>query len=114
MSSCVYRFEAQRGESVRIVLYETRTANRTDCATRLNKDSGRLQCFGNSTAHLRMWEVSLLDDTRLNEQVETGRTVVMRVEEFLKMNLNPLIVFKISTKDLSCISRVSYGNSSRD
>ncbi|KAG8242076.1 hypothetical protein J6590_072970 [Homalodisca vitripennis] len=56
--SCVYRFEAQRGESVRITLHGLQTANRSSCVTRNNPDSSRLQCVGNATAHLRIWEVS--------------------------------------------------------
>lgn len=75
---------------MRIVLYETRTANRTDCATRLNKDSGRLQCFGNSTAHLRIWEVSSLDDTPPKRELQNECTswLVKRVV------LKTVIVFK--------------------
>ncbi|XP_054289663.1 uncharacterized protein LOC129004960, partial [Macrosteles quadrilineatus] len=56
--SCVYRFEAQRGDSVRITIHGMQTANRSSCVTRNNTDSGRLQCVGNATAQLRIWEVS--------------------------------------------------------
>nr|XP_018896496.1 PREDICTED: uncharacterized protein LOC109030132 [Bemisia tabaci] len=54
--SCVFRFEGQKGEKVRITLLQVATGNRSDCATRLNPDSGHLQCIGGASATVRLSE----------------------------------------------------------
>ncbi|XP_014244260.1 uncharacterized protein LOC106663716 [Cimex lectularius] len=55
--SCVYRFEAQKGERVRIAITNLRTANRTDCETHNEGGWGRLQCIGNPTAFVQLREI---------------------------------------------------------
>uniref|UniRef100_A0A336KH36 CSON011022 protein n=1 Tax=Culicoides sonorensis TaxID=179676 RepID=A0A336KH36_CULSO len=61
--SCIYRFEGQRGERVRIVINRISTGNRT-CQSKIDKDINRSYCFGNSNAKLqimeRPWHESIL------------------------------------------------------
>ncbi|XP_039292120.1 uncharacterized protein LOC111044919 [Nilaparvata lugens] len=54
--SCTYWFLAQKGERVRITLKRLNTGNRSDCVTRVNAHSERMQCAGNATATLQFWE----------------------------------------------------------
>ncbi|XP_026678920.1 uncharacterized protein LOC113467125 [Diaphorina citri] len=62
---CNYRFEAQRGERVRVTITSLQTNNRTSCTTHLNPDTGRLQCIGNSTAYLLIAELSSPDAAKV-------------------------------------------------
>ncbi|XP_066247763.1 uncharacterized protein [Euwallacea similis] len=57
---CVYRFEAQKGEKIKITLTDVRIKNR-NCDTQLNGDTERLECIGNITATLRFFEVPWSD-----------------------------------------------------
>lgn len=61
--SCIYRFEGQRGERVRIIINKISTGNRT-CQSKIDKDINRSYCFGNSNAKLevmeRPWHESIL------------------------------------------------------
>ncbi|XP_052859858.1 uncharacterized protein LOC128267111 [Anopheles cruzii] len=52
---CVYRFEAQRGERVRLEIGRAMTGNRT-CDSRVDPDTGRSYCFGDSTARVEIFE----------------------------------------------------------
>ncbi|XP_035906292.1 uncharacterized protein LOC118509603 isoform X2 [Anopheles stephensi] len=52
---CIYRFEAQRGERVRIEINRAMTGNRT-CDSRVDPDTGRSYCFGDSTARVEIFE----------------------------------------------------------
>uniref|UniRef100_A0A8D8YX57 CUB domain-containing protein n=1 Tax=Cacopsylla melanoneura TaxID=428564 RepID=A0A8D8YX57_9HEMI len=63
--TCNYRFEAQRGERVRVTITSLQTNNRTSCYTHLNPDTGRLQCIGNSTAYLLISELSAPDSAKV-------------------------------------------------
>lgn len=54
--SCVYRFEAQKDEKVKLVLNHMVVKGRK-CKTRLDPFAERLQCFGNTTATLRFYDV---------------------------------------------------------
>lgn len=54
--SCVYRFEAQKGERVKITLTRLLTSGRL-CKTREDVDQGRFQCFGNTTSAVRFYEL---------------------------------------------------------
>lgn len=56
VNSCVYRFEAQRGERVKITLSRLKTGDRL-CKTREDIDQGRFQCFGNTTATVQFYEL---------------------------------------------------------
>lgn len=62
-SSCVYRFEAQRGERIRVEIIRAMTGNRT-CDSRVDPDTGRSYCFGNNSARIdileRPWHESIL------------------------------------------------------
>ncbi|CAG9759748.1 unnamed protein product [Ceutorhynchus assimilis] len=58
--SCIYRFEAQKGEKIKITLTDVRIRNR-NCNTKLNKDTDTLECVGNITATLRFFEVPWID-----------------------------------------------------
>ncbi|XP_073982377.1 uncharacterized protein isoform X2 [Rhodnius prolixus] len=55
--SCSYRFEAQKGERVRLTITNLRTGNRTDCETHNEGGGGRLQCIGTPTAYIQIWEM---------------------------------------------------------
>lgn len=61
--SCIYRFEGQRGERVRIVINKISTGNRT-CQSKIDKEINRSYCFGDSNAKLeimeRPWHESIL------------------------------------------------------
>ncbi|XP_035794280.1 uncharacterized protein LOC118467651 isoform X1 [Anopheles albimanus] len=52
---CIYRFEAQRGERVRIEITRAMTGNRT-CDSRVDPDTGRSYCFGDSSARVEIFE----------------------------------------------------------
>lgn len=54
--SCIYRFEAQKDEKVKITLTQLIVKQR-QCQTRLSPDSDRLQCYGNTSATVRFFEV---------------------------------------------------------
>ncbi|XP_044271339.1 uncharacterized protein LOC123015593 [Tribolium madens] len=58
--SCVYRFEAQNDERIKITLTSLTIKNR-DCKTKLSKDTDRLECFGNTTATVRLFEIPWMD-----------------------------------------------------
>jgi hypothetical protein len=53
--SCVYRFEAQRGERVKIVVHRMMAGNRT-CETRVENDTQRSFCYGDNTAKVQIYE----------------------------------------------------------
>lgn len=55
LHSCVYRFEAQRGERVKIVVQRMMAGNRT-CDTRVENDTQRSFCYGDNTAKLQIYE----------------------------------------------------------
>ncbi|GAB0095570.1 uncharacterized protein DMENIID0001_109660 [Sergentomyia squamirostris] len=52
---CIHRFEAQRGERVRVIIRKVMTGNRT-CASRLDSDINRSYCFGDTTIKLEIYE----------------------------------------------------------
>ncbi|XP_055536271.1 uncharacterized protein LOC129724969 isoform X2 [Wyeomyia smithii] len=52
---CVYRFEAQRGERVRVEVVRAMTGNRT-CDSRVDPDIRRSYCFGNHSARIEIFE----------------------------------------------------------
>ncbi|XP_029726486.2 uncharacterized protein LOC109623124 isoform X2 [Aedes albopictus] len=52
---CVYRFEAQRGERIRVEISRAMTGNRT-CDSRVDPDTGRSYCFGNNSARIEIFE----------------------------------------------------------
>ncbi|KAF7286393.1 hypothetical protein GWI33_005683 [Rhynchophorus ferrugineus] len=54
--SCIYRFEAQKGEKVKLTLTEVRIKNRK-CSTKVSSDMDRMECVGNVSATLRLFEV---------------------------------------------------------
>ncbi|XP_060528816.1 uncharacterized protein LOC132703517 [Cylas formicarius] len=54
--SCIYRFEGQKGERIKLTLTDVRIKRR-GCDTQLNKDTDRLECVGNVSATLRVFEV---------------------------------------------------------
>ncbi|XP_058457818.1 uncharacterized protein LOC131434755 isoform X2 [Malaya genurostris] len=53
--NCVYRFEAQRGERIRLEITRAMTGNRT-CDSRVDPDIGRSYCFGNHSARIEIFE----------------------------------------------------------
>ncbi|KAG5680520.1 hypothetical protein PVAND_010026 [Polypedilum vanderplanki] len=53
--NCIYRFEAQRGERVKIVVQRMMAGNRT-CDTRVENDTQRSFCYGDNTAKLQIYE----------------------------------------------------------
>jgi hypothetical protein len=53
--SCTYRFEAQRGERVKLRITRLQTGDRR-CLTVRQPDLGRFQCDANCTASLRLYE----------------------------------------------------------
>ncbi|XP_045473238.1 uncharacterized protein LOC123679795 [Harmonia axyridis] len=58
--SCVYRFEAQKDEKVKLTLTDVVFKNR-NCVTKVSRDTGRLMCEGNATAAVRIFEIAWLD-----------------------------------------------------
>ncbi|XP_055630213.1 uncharacterized protein LOC129771009 isoform X2 [Toxorhynchites rutilus septentrionalis] len=52
---CIYRFEAQRGERIRVEIVQAMTGNRT-CDSRVDPDIGRSYCFGNHSARIEIFE----------------------------------------------------------
>lgn len=60
---CIYRFEAQRGESIRIILKKVMSGNRT-CASKIDSDINRSYCFGDTSVKVeifeRPWQDSIL------------------------------------------------------
>lgn len=55
MVSCRYRFEAQRGERVKIILTRISTSGRA-CLTRIDESTGLAECSGDKSATLRLYE----------------------------------------------------------
>lgn len=55
-SSCVYRFEAQKDEKIKITINQMVIKNR-NCVTKISKDTDRLECYGNRSATVRFFEV---------------------------------------------------------
>ncbi|CAG9804070.1 unnamed protein product [Chironomus riparius] len=53
--NCVYRFEAQRGERVKIVVHRMMSGNRT-CDTKAENDTQRSFCYGDNSAKLQIYE----------------------------------------------------------
>ncbi|KAK9889675.1 hypothetical protein WA026_007054 [Henosepilachna vigintioctopunctata] len=58
--SCVYRFEAQKDEKIKLTLNSVIIKNR-NCATRVSKDTDRLVCDGNTAAAIRIFEIPWSD-----------------------------------------------------
>lgn len=58
--SCRYRFEAQKGERVRLTLTNLRAGNRSDCETQNEGGWGRLECVGKPSAFVQIQEVMSL------------------------------------------------------
>lgn len=54
-NSCVYRFEGQRGERVKIVVHRMMSGNRT-CESKMENDTMRAFCHGNNSAKLQIFE----------------------------------------------------------
>ncbi|XP_030385378.1 uncharacterized protein LOC115632387 isoform X2 [Scaptodrosophila lebanonensis] len=52
---CVYKFEAQRGERVRLKLRKVTTANRP-CYSRVDEDINRSFCYGDSNVRIEIFE----------------------------------------------------------
>lgn len=53
--SCVYRFEAQRGERVRVIVHRMMSGNRT-CEAKMENDTQRTYCYGNNSARLEIFD----------------------------------------------------------
>ncbi|CAH1119115.1 unnamed protein product, partial [Phaedon cochleariae] len=58
--SCVYRFEVNKDERIKITLTEMTIKHRA-CQTVISKDTNRLDCLGNSSATLRFYELPWAD-----------------------------------------------------
>ncbi|KAG5885527.1 hypothetical protein JTB14_022016 [Gonioctena quinquepunctata] len=58
--SCNYRFEVNKNQRIKITLTEM-TIKRHNCETKINQDTNRLECFGNTTATLRFYELPWTD-----------------------------------------------------
>ncbi|XP_066901496.1 uncharacterized protein, partial [Halyomorpha halys] len=56
--SCRYRFEAQKGERVRLTLTNLRAGNRSDCETQNEGGWGRLECVGKPSAFVQIQEIN--------------------------------------------------------
>ncbi|KAI4460830.1 cubilin [Holotrichia oblita] len=54
--SCVYRFEAQKDEKIKIILTDLVIKNR-DCRSRISPDTDRYQCYGNTSATVRIFDI---------------------------------------------------------
>ncbi|XP_033240183.1 uncharacterized protein [Drosophila pseudoobscura] len=52
---CIYKFEAQRGERVRIKLRKVTTTNR-NCYSRLDEDINRSFCYGDTNVRIEIFE----------------------------------------------------------
>lgn len=55
--SCVYRFEADRDERIRITIKKVVTSNR-QCLSRIDTDTKRSYCFGDQRAKLQVHVIS--------------------------------------------------------
>ncbi|XP_015015908.2 uncharacterized protein LOC6586587 isoform X1 [Drosophila mojavensis] len=62
---CVYRFEALRGERVRIKLRKVTTSNR-DCYSRLDEDINRSFCYGDTNVRVEIFERPYSDSILLH------------------------------------------------
>lgn len=54
--SCVYRFESENDERIRITIKKVVTSNR-QCLSRVDSDTKRSYCFGDQRAKLEVCEV---------------------------------------------------------
>ncbi|XP_037908293.1 uncharacterized protein LOC119649946 isoform X2 [Hermetia illucens] len=53
--NCTYRFEAQRGERIHIVIRKVITKNRK-CSSQIDRDINRSYCFGNTDVRIEIFE----------------------------------------------------------
>lgn len=56
----MYRFEAQKDERIKITIAQLTIKNR-NCKTKISKDTDRLECTGNTTATVRLFEIPWAD-----------------------------------------------------
>lgn len=52
--SCVHRFEAQRGERVRVVIRRVLTGRNRTCESRIDEETNRSYCFGDSRVRVEV------------------------------------------------------------
>lgn len=57
--SCVHRFEAQRGERVRVVIRRVLTGRNRTCESRIDEDTNRSYCFGDPRVKVEVMEFIL-------------------------------------------------------
>lgn len=54
--SCVHRFEAQRGERIRVVIRRLMTGLNRTCESRIDEDTNRSYCFGDPRVRVEVFE----------------------------------------------------------
>lgn len=59
--SCVHRFEAQRGERVRVVMRRVMTGRNRTCESRTDEDTNRSYCFGDPRVRVEVGISSVID-----------------------------------------------------
>lgn len=59
--SCVHRFEAQRGERVRVVIRRVMTGQNRTCESRVDEDTNRSYCFGDPRVKVEVMKTVLRD-----------------------------------------------------
>lgn len=62
---CVYRFEAQRDERIRIIIRKIYTKNR-QCLSRIDSDTKRSYCFGDTRAKVEVGIIIVIFLTHLD------------------------------------------------
>lgn len=83
---CVYRFEALRGERVRIKLRKVTTSNRP-CYSRLDEDVNRSFCYGDTNVRVEVrkgvepylipWLILFLLDRSLSVRIQTPYSCIV-------------------------------------
>lgn len=58
--SCVYRFESEEDERIRITIKRIVTSNR-QCLSRVDPDTKRSYCFGDQRAKLEVWVIYIFN-----------------------------------------------------
>lgn len=67
--SCVHRFEAQRGERVRIVIRRVMTGRNRTCESRIDEDTNRSYCYGDPRVKVEVIENILVDCETVNNKL---------------------------------------------
>ncbi|KDR18394.1 hypothetical protein L798_07556, partial [Zootermopsis nevadensis] len=98
--SCTYRFEAQRGERVKLRITRLQTGGRR-CSNVLQPDLGRFQCDADCTASLRVYEQPWADNQPLERDCLCSSTRQMLPFTFVSTSHVVELLFTVTGMNAS-------------